>query len=66
MAHNVYHVVHRPDGWAIERPNADRASEIGIKKQTEATNEAHRLAEGGIVYVHGLNGKIRKEQRKKD
>jgi hypothetical protein len=63
MAHEVYHVVPRPGGqWAVEKPKADRASGL-FETQNEAREQAHEWSNGGVVYVHGLNGKIRKEQR---
>jgi hypothetical protein len=62
MPPSDYHVVKHPDGWAVERPRAERASDV-LDTQREAIERAHELAHGGVVSVHGENGRIRREQR---
>lgn len=63
--HEVYHVVPRDERkWAVEKPKSDRASGI-FDSQQAAREQAHKWSNGGIVYVHGRDGRIRKEQREK-
>lgn len=49
-----------PSGWAVKREGALRASSIH-STQTEAWNEARRLARGsgGEAYLEGENGQVR-------
>lgn len=54
-----YHVIPHPDGWAVRRDNAKRASSVFDDKE-DARNAAIELArgEGVHVYIHGDGGEI--------
>lgn len=53
-------VVKHNDGWAVKKPNAERASGV-FATQGKAVKRAHELADGGPVHVQGRHGKLRKE-----
>lgn len=56
---NRIHVTPRPEGWAVQRENGNRASAL-----TETKAEAEKIArdiakkEAGEVIIHGKNGRI--------
>ena len=54
------HVVPRPDGWAVKKGGAQRASSLH-PTQKEAIQEARQLSrnEGTELKIHGKNGRIR-------
>lgn len=55
------HVVPRPDGWAVVKPGASRAS-ARTSTQAQAQAAARRIvanAGGGEVRTHGRDGRIR-------
>lgn len=56
--HNL-HVVTHPDGWAVRRANAKRASFV-FEAQSEAQDKAVSMAQDDSVNViiHGQDGKI--------
>jgi hypothetical protein len=58
--HDVLIVKRHPDGWAVTRPNAKRASAVR-DTQAEAVKKAHKMAPEGIVHIQGRHGKLRKE-----
>jgi uncharacterized protein DUF2188 len=49
-----------PNGWAVTKPNADRASGI-FETQAEAIRRAHEIAGKGTVHIQGRHGKFRTE-----
>ncbi len=49
-----------PDGWAVSKPNADRASAV-FPTQLEAIRRAHEIAGKGPVHIQGRHGKFRTE-----
>ena len=55
-----YWTTKRPDGWAVKKEGAVRASSIH-NKQTDAWSETRRLARGsgGEAFLKGNDGKIR-------
>ncbi len=59
MSNRIF-VVKHPEGWAVKRPGADRASFV---TQTQADSIAHarRLAqsEGAEMTIQGRDGKFR-------
>lgn len=58
MAHNDYYVAIRDnDGWAVERPKADRASGL-FERKWQAIRRAHELAEHGVVHVQNEKGRF--------
>lgn len=57
--HGDYHVFPHPDGWAVRRDGADRASSV-FSTKVEAKDKAieYARAEGVQVVVHDGNGKV--------
>ncbi len=49
-----------PDGWAVTKPNAERASAV-YPTQAEAIRRAREIADGGPVHIQGRHGKFRPE-----
>jgi hypothetical protein len=49
-----------PDGWAVTKPNAQRASGV-FETQAEAIKRAREIAGGGPVHIQGRHGEFRKE-----
>jgi hypothetical protein len=45
-------------GWAVTKPNAERASAI-FETQTEAIVKARELAGNGTIHVQGRHGRFR-------
>ena len=61
MAKNDRYVVNHPDGWAIKKPGANRASEV-LPTQREAEQRAKEIVGnlgGGEVRIQGRDGKWR-------
>lgn len=61
MSKNRRHVVPHPEGWAVQKPGASRASSVH-DTQAAAQNRAREIvgnAGGGEVTIHGRNGRIR-------
>lgn len=58
---NDRHVVKHPDGWAVKKPNADRASDVKpTQREAEArAKEIVRNLGGGEVRTHDERGRIR-------
>lgn len=54
-----YHVVPHPEGWAVKKENAERASSVHDTK-AEAMEEGKRLAKQEKVELvqHGKDGKV--------
>lgn len=46
-------------GWAVSKPNADRASGV-FETQAEAIERAQELAGEGTIHIQGRHGKFRK------
>lgn len=58
---NRRHVVPREDGWAVEKPGADRASAVR-PTQKQAIDRAREIlgnSGGGELTIHGRDGRIR-------
>ncbi len=49
-----------PNGWAVTKPNAERASAV-YPTQAEAIRHAREIADGGPVHIQGRHGKFRPE-----
>lgn len=49
-----------PKGWAVTKPNADRASGV-FPTQAEAIQRAREIAGRGPVHIQGRHGKFRQE-----
>jgi uncharacterized protein DUF2188 len=49
-----------PKGWAVTKPNADRASAV-YPTQAEAITRAREIAGRGTVHIQGRHGKFRQE-----
>ncbi len=58
---DVY-VTNRPNGWAVMRPNADRATAL-FPTQAEAIGCARSIANGGALHIQGRHGSFRPETR---
>ncbi|GAB4182406.1 MAG: DUF2188 domain-containing protein [Wenzhouxiangellaceae bacterium] len=61
MSENDRYVVNHPDGWAVKKPNAERASGV-FDTQAEAIESARATVErngGGEVRIQGRNGRWR-------
>lgn len=53
------HVVPHPEGWAIKRGGAERATEV-VKTKAEAVKLAREIArnQGAELVIHGEDGQI--------
>ncbi|HKX02428.1 MAG TPA: DUF2188 domain-containing protein [Methylomirabilota bacterium] len=61
MGKNQEVFVKRHDrGWAVTKPNAQRASAV-FERQAPAIKRAREIADGGPVHIQGRHGKFRKE-----
>ena len=61
MANNAEVFVKKHDrGWAVAKPNADRASAV-FDTQAEAIQRAREIAGKGTVHIQGRHGKFRTE-----
>lgn len=49
-----------PSGWAVAKPNAERASAV-FETQAEAIRRAREIAGRGTVHIQGRHGKFRPE-----
>jgi hypothetical protein len=49
-----------PDGWAVAKPNADKASGV-YRTQAKAIKRARKIAGKGPVHIQGRHGKFRTE-----
>ena len=49
-----------PNGWAVSKPNAARASAV-FSTQAEAIQRAHEIAGKGTVHIQDRHGKFRPE-----
>jgi hypothetical protein len=47
-------------GWAVQKPNAQRASAV-FDTQAPALKRARQIAGGGPVHIQGRHSKFRKE-----
>ena len=59
-AHQEVFVKRHDEGWAVSKPNAERASGV-FATQAEAIERARELSAGGTVHIKGRHGKFRKE-----
>src|SRR5580704_6324619 len=57
--HNEVFVKIHDDGWAVSKPNAERASGL-FDTQAEAIERAQELAGNGTIHIQGKNGRFRK------
>jgi hypothetical protein len=48
------------DGWAVSKPNAERASGV-FETQAEAIERAREISDGGTIHIQGRHGKFRTE-----
>ncbi|HRH20172.1 MAG TPA: DUF2188 domain-containing protein [Brevundimonas sp.] len=58
---NNRHIVPHPDGWAVKKPHADRASGV-FPTQKDALDRARQIIErkgGGEAVIHRPDGRIR-------
>ena len=61
MRRNDRFVVKHPDGWAVKKPGADRASDV-LPTQGQAEQRAKEIVSGlggGEVRIQGRDGKFR-------
>jgi hypothetical protein len=56
--HAEVYVVQHPDGWAVKKPNSERASAIRATQQ-EAIDRAKEIAGRGPIHIQGRSGKFR-------
>ena len=60
MSKNVTVIVKQhPQGWAVTKPNAERASAV-FDTQAEAIKRARKIADGGPVHIQSRHGQFRK------
>jgi hypothetical protein len=52
------YVTNRPNGWAVVKPNSDRASAV-FPTQAEAIDYARDISHGGVVHIQGRHGSFR-------
>jgi hypothetical protein len=62
--HDELFIVYRPEQkvWAIEKPHAERASDLK-PTQEQAIKRAKQLAPEGSIHLKGLNGKLKPIQK---
>jgi uncharacterized protein YdaT len=58
--HEEVFVIRHDMGWAVKKPNAERASGV-FDTQAEAIERARELAGAGVVHIQGRHGKFRTE-----
>jgi hypothetical protein len=58
--HEEVFVIRHEDGWAVKKPNAERASGV-FDTQADAIKRARELAGRGTVHIQGRRGKFRNE-----
>ena len=56
--HNEVFVKIHDDGWAVSKPNAERASGV-FDTQAEAIARAQELAGNGTIHIQGRHGRFR-------
>jgi hypothetical protein len=56
--HNEVFVKIHDQGWAVSKPNAERASGV-FDTQAEAIERAQELAGNGTIHIQGKNGRFR-------
>ena len=57
--HDEVFVKIHDQGWAVSKPNAERASAV-FDTQAEAIERAQELAGRGTIHIQGRHGKFRK------
>lgn len=57
--HNEVFVKIHDQGWAVTKPNAERASAV-FDTQAEAIERAQELAGNGTIHIQGRHGRFRK------
>jgi hypothetical protein len=60
MAKSELFVTNRPNGWAVVKPNAERATAV-FPTQAEAIEHARNIANGGTIHIQGRHGSFRPE-----
>jgi len=61
MSENDRYVVKHPDGWAVKKPHAEKASDV-TSTQKEAETRAKQIVNnlgGGEVRIQGRDGRWR-------
>jgi len=58
--HAEVFVKKHPDGWAVAKPNAEKASAV-YPTQARAIRRARQIAGRGPVHIQGRTGKFRTE-----
>ena len=53
--HEEVFVIRHDNGWAVKKPNAERASGV-FDTQAEAISRARDLAGAGVVHIQGRDG----------
>ena len=53
-------VIRHYNGWAVTKPNAERASTV-LPTQAKAITRARKLSDGGTIHIQGKHGKFRTE-----
>jgi hypothetical protein len=56
--HNEVFVKIHSQGWAVSKPNAERASAV-FDTQAEAIERARELAGNGTIHIQGRHGQFR-------
>jgi hypothetical protein len=56
--HNDVYVVQHDEGWAVKKPNSERASAV-LPTQRDAIDRAKDLAGRGPIHIQGRDGKFR-------
>lgn len=57
--HNEIFVKPHDRGWAVSKPNAEKASGV-FETQAKAIERAQELAGNGSIHIQGRHGKFRK------
>jgi len=57
--HSEVFVKIHENGWAVSKPNAERASAV-FDTQAEAIERARELAGNGTIHIQGRHGRFRK------
>ena len=58
--HEEVFVIRHDAGWAVKKPNAERASGV-FDTQAQAIDRARELAGAGVIHIQGRHGKFRTE-----
>ncbi len=60
---NNYHIKPHPDGWALEKQGADRATKVSPTKQDAIAHmREFMVGKVGSVKIHNQNGRIEEER----